>query len=558
MQINKTIKNINRISEIIGLLIKYGFEDMVANSPLRKMITKERLFFWRKMQKETLHLTRWERIRMAIEELGPSYVKFAQMLSNRPDIIPEPLIAEFEKLQDHVKPYDSQIAKSIIEYELGKPIGELFDFFQDRPFASASISQVHRAKLKSGEDVAVKVQRPGIEKLIIRDIEVLRMVVDLTSKYLKKQGIINPEEIVSDYEHALKSEINFQTEAQNIAQFRQYYHNRKNLYIPKVYASHTRKKVLTTEFIIGCKITDSVQYAKLGIDPVVTINTLIDIYLSQIFEHGYFHADPHPGNILVRDDGTLCLIDFGLVGKLIATDKIAFANIFASIVQRDTKKMADCFIRLADNPNFIDARILEYDLKDLIDEFSLTGDTNIIGFRKKMQNLIYTHRIKVPYSVFLILKTLVVIEAIAKTVVTDTNIKPQIEHYGQKVGRAQYSPKLIISELLLRANQMNYFLRNFPNDLNQVLKTLQKGKLHIEYEIQGTDSFFRKLDRITNRFIIAAFIVALILAGALVITARLPRQAIAFYYIPYISLVCWIIAALLTVILLFNSRNQKP
>ncbi|HRN94491.1 MAG TPA: AarF/UbiB family protein, partial [Chitinophagales bacterium] len=235
MSLNNTFRNLGRTREIIGVLIKYGFEDLIANSTLRNLVTEKMRLHWLRDDKPALEYTRWERIRMAAVELGPTFVKLAQVLSNRPDIVPEPLVKEFEKLQDRVPPFEFVKVKLIIERETHKKLTDIFDEFSEVPIASASIGQVHKAKLKTGEEVVVKVQRPEVQEIVERDLNILREVVRRSDRYLKKQGILNAEEVVHVFERSMHKELDYLNEARNIERFRNYYKGAKNFYVPKVY-----------------------------------------------------------------------------------------------------------------------------------------------------------------------------------------------------------------------------------------------------------------------------------------------------------------------------------
>ena len=329
MLFEKTFQNINRSRHIIQILIKHGFEDFVYHSPLSRFIPHRKKIIL-DVEKQPSSLTRWERMRMAVEELGPTFIKLAQVLSNRPDILPEALITEFEKLQNRVPPFEYHEAKRIIERELGKPVDEIFDNFIEIPLASASIGQVHRARLKNGEEVVVKVQRPHVREIIDQDLSILTEIARTGEKFFNRYGITNMMDVVKTFERTMHKELDYTHEARNIERFRAFYKDRGDFYVPRAYRDYTTERVMVIEFASGCKITDIRQLQMWGHDPKELAGKGLDIYLSQIFEHGYFHADPHPGNVLVRKDGVICLIDFGMVGKLNQRDKFAFANIFVS------------------------------------------------------------------------------------------------------------------------------------------------------------------------------------------------------------------------------------
>jgi len=559
MKINKTIQNLNRIGEIIAILLKYGFEEIVASTALKKLIPKKERKRPQKMREHILLYSRWERIRMAVEELGPTFIKFAQLIGNRPDLIPEPLITEFEKLYDNVAPFSVQLAKKIIEKETKKKLDQTFSYFHDKPFASASIGQAHRARLHTGEEVIVKIQRPSIGRKIFTDIEILRLFAELTSRYLKNIGFLNATEVIDAFESSMKKELLFISEAKNIQQFRNYYNNRAGFFIPKAYLGISTNKVLVVDFVKGCRITDVVQLARFGISPKDIARKGLDIYMSQIFEHGFFHADPHPGNVLVREDGVICLIDFGSVGKMIKKDKFAFANIFSSMAEHDSKRMADSLRKLATEDTIKNAKAFEYEINEVMEEFSMLDrdEASFKDLRKDLQNIIYKHKMKMPEAVFLIFKVFVILENIGKTLDPEINLRDHFEPYQKKLFFEENSPKNILNEISYRISQFNNFLRSFPVELNHILHNIRKGELHIQYEIQGLEPLLNKLDKITNRITLTLLIAAIILASAIVMLASINEAYKAFWGIPYVSLVGFIIAVALSFLLFILSVKRK-
>ncbi|MCK5210416.1 MAG: AarF/ABC1/UbiB kinase family protein, partial [Cyclobacteriaceae bacterium] len=405
MLFNNTIENIGRIRKIVEVLAKYGFEDIVVNTGLRNILTPKKKAKGR-ISKEEQQFThsRWERIRLIMEELGPTYIKLGQMLSNRPDFVPEPLIKELEKLLDDVPPFSTEKAREIIEKELSQPISEIFMYFDEKPIGSASIGQVHRARLTDGDDVVVKVQRPNAKRQVTADLALIREFVKLTENYFIKAGILNPLEIVDTFSKSLQSELDYSIEARNLDQFRSLYRDDDTLYIPKPFRDLTTKKVLTSEFISGCKVNDIPTLKSWGLRPPDIARKGLNIYLKQIFEVGIFHADPHPGNILIKPNGKIGLIDFGMVGKLVQSQKYAFAGVFISLANKDAKSMATNLRRLAIDHEINDMRAFEYDLNDLIQDYVVLAneDVGVKDFTVRLQKLAYKYKLQIPGVIFLV------------------------------------------------------------------------------------------------------------------------------------------------------------
>lgn len=560
MIFNTTFKNLRRTREIIAILVKYGFEDIITNSTLRNLVSERRRLTWLRQEKPVFQYTRWERIRMAAEELGPTFIKLAQVLSNRPDMLPEGLIKEFEKLQDNVPPFEFEKVKAIIKLETGQEIDEVFDYFSEKPLASASIGQVHRARLKTGEEVVIKIQRPDIEETIEQDLSILHEAVDRADRYLKKQGVLNAQDVVRAFERSMRKELDYRNEARNIQKFREFYKNYKNFYIPQAYREYSTNKILIIEFAEGCKINNVAQLKKWGLSPEKVAENGMSIYLTQIFEYGYFHADPHPGNVLVRKDGVICLIDFGMVGQLMPKDKSNFAGVFISIAQRDARQMANYMKRLAITDEIADMRELQYDMQELIEDYADLdlSESNMADMVTQLQKIMYDHQIVVTGSVFLIFRAFAILEGIGKQIHPHFNTYDFMKPYGQKILQNRLDPKTILNEVTYRLDQLNEFIIALPRDAREIVSKLKKGKLHFEIEHQGYGYLLKKLDSLTNRISLTILIASLIIGSAISMTADWGPDVVRYYGIPYISYAgLWVAGGLFLMLIYSIIRRRK-
>ncbi|MBK8444370.1 MAG: AarF/ABC1/UbiB kinase family protein [Sphingobacteriales bacterium] len=517
MSLGQTLKNISRVREIIRILLKYGFENVVVNTPLRNFVSESRRLQWTHHERPVFDFSSWERIRMVFEELGPTYVKLGQVLSNRSDILPEALIAEFQKLQSHVPPFPADQARNIIESELGKKIEEVFADFQDVPIGSASIGQVHKARLRSGEAVVIKVQRPGIGSIVENDLSILNEIVTRGEAYFERFGITNVVALVAAFERTMQRELNYSIEARNMDNFRSYYASEKKLHVPLVYRDLSTAKILCIEFIKGCKITDTEQLKQWHLDTAKVAEHGMALYLSQIFEHGYFHADPHPGNVLVEPNGVICLIDYGMVGKLSKREKYALADIFIGIAQQDAVKVANSLRRLAYDDNVSDLRVLEKEVDEIVEDYALLNvqENNLAELALRLQKVIYKNKLQLPGSIFLILRALAILEGIGKQIHPYFNIYEFVKPYGIKLVLEQYSPENIKENLWSRVSQYDALLRRLPNDITDILRKTRKGELAFHIHHQGHQPILREVNRIVNRLILAMLAAAFVLAAAL-------------------------------------------
>lgn len=521
MQITRTIKNIRRVRAVIAVLFKYGFEDVVTHSRLRGFVSQKRRLTWQRKGRPVFEYSRWERVRMAAEELGPTFVKLCQVLSNRPDVLPEELIIEFQKLQSNVPPFETEKAMEMIEAETGKTIEELFSFFDKDVLGSASIGQVHRARLVTGEEVVVKVQRPGVAEQINSDMEIIKDLVQFADGYFQKQGILNVMDIVESFEKTMTKELQYLTEARAMEQFRNFYKENKTFYVPMAYRALSTNKVLIIEYVSGCKITDLDQLHKWGLKPTEIAERGLDIYLTQIFEFGYFHADPHPGNVLVQENGRIVLIDFGMVGKMLPQDKYAFAGIYVAMANHDPKQMALNLRSLAVEHDIEDMRILEAELNELIEDFAYleVDESSIADISASLQNIIYRHKMAVPGGVFLIFRALAILEGIGKTLHPKINTLEHVKPFGAKLIKEQLSPGNLLKEVRNRSQSLFSFLTAFPIEVKSILRKIRKGQLSMEIRHAGLDRMLDTVESIANRLSLAVVLAALIVSASLVMSS---------------------------------------
>ena len=533
-----TISNLTRIRQVAEVLLRYGFEDAVTTTPLRRLVGQNRRLRWLENDdRPVFETTRWERIRLIIEELGPTFIKLAQALSNRADLLPQALIDEFEKLQSNVPPFPVEEARQLVEAELGRPLAEIFAEFDDEPLGSASIGQVHRARLPSGEQVVVKIQRPGVREKVESDLRLLHELVRLTGGFLHKQGLANPQDVVEAFERSMTKELDYTSEARAMEQMRKLYESYASFYIPKPYRELSTAKVLVIEFVDGCKITDKPQLLAWGLRPETVAETGMDIYLTQIFEFGFFHADPHPGNVLVRPDGTLVLIDFGMVGKLTKQQKYAFAGVFIGMARQDARSMALNFRRLALSSDIPDMRAFEADLGVLIEDFAVLDvqDMSMSDLADSLQGIIYQYKLQVPGAVFLILRALVILEGIGKVLHPSFNTFEFVRPYGAKILREQYSPENILSEAEYTGTQLLALLQTLPLDLRQIVRKISRGDLRVKVELSGYTSLLRKADQLVTRTVLALLTLGSLLFAGLSLLGHYSREMPYYRGLPVIT-----------------------
>ena len=559
MFLDQTVKKSNRIREVIQVLVQYGFEDIVTTTALKRFIPTQNKVNWIRAEKSIFELTRWERIRMVIEELGPTFVKLAQMISNRPELLPAPLIEEFQKLQDKVPSFQGKTAREIIAATTGKTVEETFAYFDEVPIGSASIGQVHRAQLLTGEDVVVKIQRPKIRSKILTDLALIKDLIKILENYFKKNGILNPLEIAETFEKSMYNELDYSVEANNIINFRKLYKKEDSFYIPKVYKALSNKKILVIEFIGGCKITDVKQLKLWGLEPEKIAEKGLDIYLKQIFEFGYFHADPHPGNVLIKPDGTVVLIDFGMIGKLTKQNKYAFAGVFIGLAQQDAKGMAINLRRLAIDGEIEEMRHFENDLNELIEDMIVFAneEDGMTELTFRLQKVIYKYQLKVPGDVFLILRALAILEGIGIMLHPNFQTLDFIKPYGKKLVKEQFSTKNLSLDLYYTINQLSSLFFNIPTEIRTIIRKLRKGDLVINVELSGFEALSKNIDISANKLSTALIIAALIIGSSISMSIPYNNSTIYLLGMPLISFIGFNIALFLSIYLLLYMLRKR-
>ncbi|RSK41401.1 ABC1 kinase family protein [Mangrovimonas spongiae] len=515
----KRIKSISRYNQILRVLIKYGFEDLVQYLENNRYYT----FFQRLLpdatKKHINQYNKWARMRLVCEELGPTFIKFGQILSNRPDLVPLELTLELEKLQDHVPPMPEKVVKSLVEAELKDTTEHLFAWFEPKPFASASIAQVHKVTLHSGERVALKVQRSGIFDIVVEDIKVMYRVARVLEKRIPTLKSFNPIELVKHFESSILKELDFIHESINAQRF---YNNLAKDHsldqyalAPKVYQEFTTSKVLALEFISGIKISKIAQLKAKQIDTKVIARRLSISYYKQIFEYGFFHADPHPGNLLVLPNNHICYLDFGMMGSILPRDILIFRKLFTAITRKNVKKIIKVLIQLSNDMPIPDMRALEFDVNEFIESYYVkkVHENEMSTILLELKNIIVKHRLKVPVYFFLFARSLVTIEGVIKKL--DPNLKQMdiVKPYLQKSIAQDYNPLKIGEKLINSTADVIDFMGDFPRDLKNAIRKINSGEISVDINHKGIDPLVHTLQRVTKQ-LIAVFVMLALIAGA--------------------------------------------
>ncbi len=551
--ISRTYRHINRYREVIAILVKYGFGEVLAKLELQKHLDFGKGFILGKTAAEIADVSHWGRVRMALEELGPTFVKFGQIMSTRPDMVPQELIIELEKLQEEVPPFSTEDAKRIIAEELNSSVDRIFTDFSDPPVASASIAQVHKAVLPGGEEVAVKIQRPDIDKIIEVDLEIMLHLATRAEKYLKEAEAIDIVKLVEEFARVIRKELNFRIEAAYIERFANNFQDDTTIHVPKVYKEFSSGKVLTMEFICGYKVTDitKTEVREHGIDPKVVASRGLDLILKQIFEHGFFHADPHPGNIRVLDGNVICFLDYGMMGKLSARHREDLADIFIGIISRDEHKITKTILKLTGRSHVRDVEELESDITELIEVYAYGSlkELEIGSVITHMGDVIIEHHLEGPRDFYLLAKALVTIEGVGRELDPEFNAVKHAEPFAEKLIMDRMSPQRLIKDFYLSALETRLLLRDLPSEARDILARVKQGEVKIKFEHKGLDPLLKTLDQTNNRTVFAIVLASLVIGSALMVLSGVPPK---WHEIPLIGIIGFLGAGIMAFWLLFS------
>ncbi len=526
LNLKQNYKNLKRSKEILSVFAKYGLGHFFDLPAIEKSLNFGAKIFHKNKNEKTKRLSTPERIRLSFEQLGPTFVKLGQILSTRPDLIPKEFIEEFKKLQDQVPAFDFSLVEKQFEKEFGKKIDNLFFEFNKTPIAAASISQVHRAKLKNNKNnkiVAVKIQRPNIHEIVKTDIAIL---LDL-AKFIEKRSIYGqiyqPVEIIKEFKKTINKEMDFINEGYNIDKFYKNFKNNETVKIPKVYWELTSDKILTMEYIDGVKISEVDNLKNSKLNKKIIASNGADMILKQIFEDGFFHGDPHPGNIFVMKNNVIGLIDFGMVGRIDKNMIENIADLLIAGVKNNAKKIVEILEKMNIIESDIDLKNIEIEINDFIDKYygMSLKKINISKIIEEILEVMIRHKVKMPTDLVLLSKSLITVENIGRNLDPDFDMVAHTKPYAKKLLKEKHSP----FKLLKRGNNLviEFFklTESLPSEINNLFKIFKKNNFNINLKHQGLEKLILGIDKASNRLSISMIISALIIGSSLILIQKI-------------------------------------
>lgn len=545
--------DMGRLREIIRVMTKYHFGNILEAVGL-----KNRLFETLKLyikSPEEVHEPAHVRLRLVLEELGTTFIKLGQVLSTRADLVGREVAEELAKLQDEAPPFPFEDVKRVLESELGVPMEEVFAEFQEEPVASASIGQVHRARLRNGDAVAVKVQRPGIADTVKSDIILMKYLAKLANDRVPGLRYYNLPGIVAEFERAIRKELDYHQEANNVERFRAMFMDDETVYAPYVYREYSTGRVLTMEYMDGVKLTDILK-SDIKFNARVIAERGARCYFKQIFIHGFFHADPHPGNILVQKGNVLCFLDFGMMGHLDRSFRDRLAELFILLMNYDVNGIVNQLRYMNILTEETDLEEVKYDIIDLLDRY-YGADVRKVGeilTEFTMPGMIRRHRIRIPRDFVLLARVMSMAEDLGERLDPRFNGLEVAWKMTHKLIRNRLNPLRNLDEVPAAIIELEHIMNDLPRGLISALQKLEEGKLKMELEHRNLDEISVRIERSTNRISLAMLVSALIIGSSLV---TIPREALILEKFPFLGIFGFAVSFLIALALIVSIIKSR-
>ncbi len=521
LKIARTYRSLQRLRFIVQVLTKHGLGTYVDRLNLGRFLPLPASLRRRASGSEDLSIPR--RFTMVLEELGTTTIKLGQMLASRPDLFPEEYQRELAKLQDHAEPFPAGEARAIVERELKEPIDKLFEEFTDAPFASASIAQVHEATLHDGTEVIVKVQRPGIADTVEADLDLLNRLADLLETYAPETKVVRPRMLVEEFARSIRSELDFVGEAAYTSRFHEEFLHDERVVTPRVYWDLTSSRVLTMQKMQGEKIANLERLKSLGIDTQRLATDLNSIFMTQYFELGILHADPHAGNLLVTDDGKLCLLDFGQVAHLSRDLREQLVTIFIALGRNDFDTIVDVYTEMGITSPETDLRTFKRDLVEMVDRY-YGVPIRTLDIRRLFTDLTRTARqngIVLPRDLVLLGKSMVTVAGISRMLDPGLNVAEKVRAHAEKLIADRMRPSSIVDSTSRGLWRILRLANKLPGEITEILRKLRTGSLEIVFRHEGLEQPVNELDKTGNRLAVSVILAATILGSSLMMLAKL-------------------------------------
>ncbi len=512
-----------RLRHIAVVLLKYGYDDLAQYLPLPRAarLPLKRI---RVQQAAMQQLSQPERLRRACEELGPTFVKLGQLAAARTRILPLEFTDELAKLQDQVSPLPFSAMRIVIEEELDRPLIKVFASVEETPIGSASIAQVHRAKLLTGEEVVIKVQRPGIQKTVREDLAILRQLASLAEAHLPEWRLHQPVALVDELARSLEKEMDFTSEAAHLERFAWQFRDEPTIYLPTVFLELTRPRVLVMEYVNGIKVSKIGELDAAGFDRGELSSRIADLVMKQIFTHGFFHADPHPGNLRIMPDRRVCFLDFGMMGYLDLRTREAFVDFVWGIARRSETSVATALLKLTESDTEPERGMFETDVAEFMHRhfYRAAGEIHFGNLVAQLARLTGKHRLRLPPDLVVMLRALSLTEELVRQLNPEHNLIAQAKPFMKRTRMERVRPRRLITSALEFAQEVGETARELPNEVRRIISQIKTGNARVNFRHEGLEPATNAFERSTNRLSFALVVAALIISSSLIIRANVP------------------------------------
>jgi ubiquinone biosynthesis protein len=539
------MRELPRLHEIASVFIRHGLGDFVQRIGIAGVLERAGAILQRSPVAEQVTLDPAQRMRMALEELGPTFVKLGQVMATRVDLFPPRWIAEFEKLQAEVPPVSFEALLPELTRSLGRSPFEVFREIETKAQAAASIAQVHRAKLQDGTPVVLKVRRPGVRETIEADLRLLRRVADLIESEIPEARRYHPAEIAEQFAKSLEREADFVTETRNIERFAKNFAGNPHVVIPRIYPEYTSDVLLVQEHVEGIPATDPAAVAAAGLDRKLLAARGVDAFLKMILIDGFFHADPHPGNVFYMLDHRLVIIDFGMVGRLSPQRRRQVIDLLAGLVRMAEEPMLDVLLDWAGDA-YVDEAKLANDVNEMV--FDYEGmplkDIRVGNVVRQFAGIVREHSIVLPSDLSLMFKALITLEGLGRQYDPEFHIVDHLTPLVRNTLSERYQPAELARRARGAVSEFMNVVGGVPRDFARLLREARRGKTRVDLDLKRLDSFGRQLDRTLDRVAVGILTASLVIGSAIVLTVRDGPTVLGIPVLPALGLLGYVLAFL--------------
>jgi len=537
------LRDLPRYRQILATLIRYGYRDVVSALHLEGLAKP---FESMTLGDNVPPADRAQRLRMVCEELGPTFVKLGQLLSTRPDLLPDAYIRELALLRDDVRPYPFEEATAILEADFEGPVEARFGQIDPEPLASASISQVHSTVLPNGQAAVLKIRRPHIEQVVEADLDILKNLATLAERQLPWMARYKPTALAREFERNLRRELDLNAERLTMQRCRLQMENVDYVHVPKSFDNLCSKRVLTMERVDGVGVDDLEGIRAMGVDPAEVAKRGARILLAQIFRYGFFHADPHPGNLQILPKGVVAPLDYGLFGQIDLPTRERIAALLIGLLAQDTDRVLKALHDLEIRGEQTDQRALRRDIGEMVLAYSdLKLDTiDLSKLLGELVQLVRHHRLVIPLDLILLIRSLVTIESVGRRLDPHFDIAAEARPFVQELTRKRYSPSRFLTIAAHTVEDLQQLVTLLPEVLNEALESIRQGELTVKFDLHGFEKLVKQITRAANSLAAGVVITGLLVGSSLVVQAESRWH--------HLGIAGYLVASILGVWLLWN------